>query len=234
MNNIKRKEVLAIIPARGGSKGLPRKNIKSFNGKPLIYYSIKAGLKSKYITRLIVSTEDKEIEKVSEKCKAEVIRRPLELAKDDTPSIAVYQNVLKYLRENESYKPSIVVVLQPTSPLRKNKDIDNCIEKLAKEKCDSVITVKKVDHPPQWIVRLGKKGKVENLFDKKKYIRRQDIEQLYIPNGAVFVTWSKMIIEKNTDRGPDTRAIVMPSDRSIDIDTELDFYIAEKLMMRNE
>jgi len=229
-----RNKIIGIIPARGGSKGISRKNIKMFCGKPLLYYSIKAGLESKYIDRVVVSTEDDEIAGVAKKFGAEVIKRPDKLAQDDTPSVPVFKHVLSYLEEKERYAPEIVVILQPTSPLREVKDIDNCIEKLVREKCDSVITVKKVVHPPQWMVKLDKNGKVENLFDRKKITRRQDAKDVYIPNGAVFVTWPKTIMEKDTDRGADTRAIVIPAERSVDIDTELDFYIAEQLMMRNE
>jgi len=232
--DITEKKILAIIPARGGSKGVQRKNIKPLCGKPLVYYSIKAGLESKYIDRVVVSTEDDEIAGVAKKFGANVIGRPDELARDDTPSVPVFQHVLTFLKENEEYVPDIVIILQPTSPLRNVKDIDNCIEKLVREKCDSVITVKKVVHPLQWTVKLDKKGKVTNLFDSEKVTRRQDAEDIYIPNGAVFTTWSKLIMEKDTDRGPDTRAIVMSAERSVDIDTELDFYIAEQLMIKNE
>ena len=107
-----KQEILAIIPARGGSKGIPRKNIKLLCGKPLIYYSINAGLNSNLISRVVVSTEDDEIASVARKYNVEVIKRPNELAEDDTPSVPVYQHVLKYLRENESYEPDIVVVLE--------------------------------------------------------------------------------------------------------------------------
>jgi len=178
------KKIIAIIPARGGSKGVPRKNIKPLCGEALIYYSIKAGLESKYIDRVVVSTEDDEIASVAEKFGAEVIERPDRLARDDTPSVPVFKHVLSYLDENEKYLPDIVVILQPTSPLRKAKDIDDCIEKLIQEKCDSVITVKKVDHPPQWMVKLGEHNRVENLFKQDKVTRRQDAEDVFIPNGA--------------------------------------------------
>jgi len=234
MNKKKYNKILGIIPARGGSKGIYKKNIKSLNNKPLIYYSIKAGLKSRYIDRLVVSTEDEEIAKISRKYNVEVIKRPIKFSRDDTPSITVYQHVIKYLKENENYEADIVVILQPTSPLRVVKDIDNCIEKLVNEHCDSVLTVKKVDHPIEWIVKVDKKGNITNLFNTKKITRRQDSEDYYIPNGAVFVTRSDIIMHKNTDRGPDTRVIIMPPERSVDIDTELDFCIAVQLMMKNE
>lgn len=228
------KEILAITPARGGSKGVFRKNIKILCGKPLIYYSIKSALNSRYIDRLVVSTEDDEIAEISKKYNSEVIKRPKELATDHAPSIPVYKHVLKFLKEKENYQPDIVVIIQPTSPLRDVEDVDRCIEKLFIEKSDSVITVRRVKHSPQFMVELDEKKRIKYLFNRKNITRRQDAKEVYIPNGAVFVTWSKTIIEKNTDRGPDTRAIIMPMERSVDIDTEFDFYMAEKLMEKNE
>jgi len=223
-------KTLAIIPARGGSKSVPRKNIKLLNGEPLISYSIKMGLESKYIDRIIVSTEDNEIAEIAKGYGAEVVERPIQLSQDDTPSLPVFQQVLRYLEENEDYDPDIVVILQPTSPLRKVQDIDSCIKKLIDEKCDSVITVKKVEYALEWILKIDDGGLVKNLFNNEnKAVRRQDAEDIYIPNGAVYVAWKKVITEKDTLKGPDTRAIVMPQERSIDIDTELDFVIAEKL-----
>lgn len=234
MDKKRRNKIIAIIPARGGSKGVPRKNIKTLCGKPLTYYSIKAGLESKYIDRVVVSTEDNEIEEIAKRYEAEVVKRPMALSRDYTPSLEVFQQVLHFLKKTEEYIPDIVVILQPTSPLRKTNDIDTCIEKLCSERCDSVITVTKVEHPPQWMVKLDKNSRLNNFLTGKNVVRRQESEELYIPNGAVFVTWVYTIIKENTIRGADTRAIVMPSERSIDIDTELDFYIAEQLMIKNE
>jgi len=228
-------EILAIIPARGGSKGVPRKNVRLLKGKPLMYYSIKVGLESKYTNRVVVSTDNEEIASVAKKYDAEVINRPKEISGDETPTILVLQHILKYLKEKQKYKPDIVVILQPTSPLRLVQDVDNCIEKLINEKCDSVMAVKRIDTPLEWMVKLDKNGKANNIFEQKvKFIRRQDTEKIYIPNGAVYTTWTRVIREHKTFKGPDTRAIVMPYERSIDIDTELDFYIAEKLMIENE
>ncbi len=223
--------VLAIVPARGGSKGLFRKNIKILCGKPLLYYSIKAGCDSEYIDRVIVSTEDNEIEKIAKEYQAEVVKRPDNLSKDNTPSLFVFQQVIDFLSEKEQYIPDIIVILQPTSPLRAVTDVDSSIEKLINEQCDSVITVKKVHHPPQWMLKLDEKGRIENVFGNDNIIQRQQIGNIYSPNGAIYVSWTDVIMNKNTLRGPDTRALIMPDERSIDIDTELDFFIAEKLLM---
>ena len=140
-------KIIAIIPARGGSKGISRKNIKSLAGKPLIAYSIEAALKSKYINSVVVSTEDEEIAKISEKCGAEVIERPEELAKDEKPTIDVIFQVLEILRM-KNHTPDIVVLLQPTSPLRDTEDIDNAIELFLNGGCESVVSVCEVEHPP--------------------------------------------------------------------------------------
>jgi len=226
-NNLK---ILSIIPARGGSKGVTKKNIRLMAGKPLIFYSIEAGLKSEYIDRVVVTTENIEISKIAERYGAEVIKRPEKLAKDDTPSPPVYKHAIRFLEKNKQYKPDIIVVLQPPTPLRTVEDIDSCIRKLIKEKCDSVITLRKVEHPVHWMVKIDKNGKVYKYFELNEIKRRQDAADVYMPNGAVFVTWYDIFMKYCTMRGPDTRAIIMPQERSIDIDTELDFFIAEKLM----
>lgn len=229
MNENDKLKILAIIPARGGSKGVPRKNIRLLSGKPLIVYSIEAALESKYIDKVAVSTEDEEIAEISKDYDTEIIERPEELARDNTASLPVFKHVISFLENNKNYKPDIIVVLQPTSPLRRVSDINKCIEELIDEKCDSVITLKKVEHPPQWMVQIDKHGKVQNFLKLNSINRRQDAANVYIPNGAVYVTWRDVIMKHNTIRGADTRAVIMPQERSIDIDTELDFLIAESL-----
>ena len=221
--------VIAIIPARGGSKGVPRKNMRMMAGKPLIVYSIEVAKKSKYFDKIFVSTENKEIAKISQEYDVEIIKRPEELALDDVGALPVIKHALAFLEENKKYKPEIIVILQPTSPLRNKLDITNCIDKLVQEKCDSVITVKKIEQPLQWMLELDDRKKVNNLSEKK-IVRRQEYSDVYIPNGAVYATWRKTIMDYNDIRGEDTRAVIMPEDRSIDIDTELDFFIAEKLI----
>ena len=135
MELIDGKTVLAIIPARGGSKGVPRKNIKNLCGKPLITWTIEEALKSKYIDRLVVSTEDEEIAEISRKHGAEIpFLRPIELAKDDTPGIEPLLHCIYWLKNNENYSPDYVCTLQCTSPFRNSKHIDEALELLIKEK----------------------------------------------------------------------------------------------------
>lgn len=227
-------DILALIPARGGSKTVPRKNIKLLNGKPLIYYTIREAKKSKYLSHIIVSTEDKEIAKIAREYGAEVIPRPLELAKDDTPSLPVYQQVIRHLEEAENFHPGIIVILQPTSPLRLVQDIDRAIEKFLQTNCDSVVSVCEAECPPYWMYTL-EKDKLKSVIEGgDKIIRRQDAPKVYRLNGAVYVTHRDIIMKDNRVLGSDTRAYIMPLERSVDIDTELDFKFAELLMKERE
>lgn len=232
MKEVVEHNILAIILARGGSRGIPRKNVRLLCGKPLIAYTIEAALGSKLINRVVVSTEDEEIAKVSKKQGAEVISRPPELAQDDTPSLPVYQHAIRHLEKMEDYRPEILVILQPTSPLRIVEDIDRAIEGFleAKSKCDSIVSVCEVEHPSHWMYTL-----VENMLkpvikDAENVVRRQDASKVYRLNGAVYVTSRDIIMKENRVLGRNIKAHIMPPERSIDIDTELDFKLAELLM----
>ncbi len=223
-------DIIAIIPARGGSKGTLRKNMKILCDKPLIAYTIEASLSSKYINRVVVSTEDGEISETAKKFGVEVIERPAELAQDDVPSFVVYQHVIRYLEEVENFYPSIVVALQPTSPCRIVEDIDGAIEKFLGADCDTVVGVCEVEHPPHWMYTLEGDRMKPVIPGGEKVLRRQDAPQVYRLNGAVYVIKRDVIMKESRVLGNDTRAYVMPPERSIDIDTELDFKFAELLM----
>jgi len=226
-------EVLAVIPARGGSKGIPRKNIRSLNGKPLIAYTIEEAKKSKYISRVIVSTEDDEIAKVSNKYGAEIIKRPLELAKDDTPTIDVVLHILDDLK-NKNIEPDIVVLLQPTSPLRTSQDIDNAIKLFMEHDCDSVVSVCEVKHSPYWSFKI-ENGYLKPIFGEK-YLkkRRQELPKAYLPNGALFIATPNVLREYKNFYCKRTIPYIMPTERSIDIDNEVDFLLAELLIKKRE
>lgn len=142
----KNKKILAIIPARGGSKRIPRKNLRNLLGKPLIAYTIEAAQKSKYINRVVVSTEDKEIVSVSEKFGAEVINRPKELSEDESQTIDAVLHALDFLKK-KNYQPNICILLQPTSPLREPSDIDNAMNIFLENKCDLVVSFRKDKSP---------------------------------------------------------------------------------------
>ena len=142
------KKICAIIPARGGSKGIPRKNIQLVAGKPLIAYSIEKALQSKHINRVLVSTDDNEIAHVANTYGAEVLMRPKQLAQDDTPDLPVIQHILQELKKHENYVPEYVVHIRPTCPLRSVSDIDSAIENIINIPCDSVRTISEVKHHP--------------------------------------------------------------------------------------
>jgi len=222
--------IIAIIPARGGSKKLPRKNIRLLNGRPLIYYTIKAAQKSKYLERIIVSTEDKEIAEIAKKFGAEVINRPRELARDETPTLPVLQHVIRHLEEKEDYRPDVIVILQPTSPLRTPEDIDAAVKKFRETKCDSVVSVCEVEHPIHWMYTLDGDRMKPLMKDGARITRRQDAPMVYRLNGAVYVTRRDTIMKENKVLTDDTRAYIMPAERSIDIDTKLDFKVAEIIL----
>ncbi len=228
----KNRNIIAIIPARGGSKGVPRKNIKLLNGKPLIYYTINEAQKSRYIQGFFVSTEDNEIAEVAKRYGAEVVPRPFELAQDDTPSFPVYQQAIKYLEGTGTIQPDIVVILQPTSPLRTVDDIDGAIEQFLKGGCSSVVSVCEVGHPLAWMYKVDGE-RLKPLFGSRNIVtRRQDAPKTYRLNGAVYVTTRDSIMGQGGIIGNDTRAYIM-KERSIDIDSNIDFALVE-MMIKGE
>lgn len=224
-------KILAIIPARGGSKTIPRKNIKLLNGKPLIYYTIKESIKSKYLGRIIVSTEDKEISEISKKYGAEVIERPEELAKDETPTIDVIFHVLQVVKA-ENFEPGLVVLLQPTSPLRNAQDIDNAIELFLKNDCESVVSVCEVEHSPYWSFEIENRYLKPIFGGKYLNMRRQDLPKVYTPNGAIYVSTPEILRKYKSFYCSKTIPYIMPPERSVDIDNEIDFMLAELLMRK--
>lgn len=162
--------VVAIIPARGGSKGIPRKNIKNLNGKPLIAYTIEEALKSKYVDRVIVSTEDLEIAEISKSFGAEVpFFRPKELAQDDTPGIEPIIHAINYLLNDENYNFDYVMCLQCTSPLRNSKQIDEAILEMYNKDADSAVSVCESEVNPYWM-KVIKNGKMVDYLNDNKFL----------------------------------------------------------------
>jgi len=223
-------EIVAIIPARGGSKGIPRKNIKQLFGKPLIVWTIEHAKKSRYIGRITVSTEDKEISEISKKYGAEVIERPEELAKDETPTIDVIFHVLRVQAEN--FEPGLVVLLQPTSPLRNAQDIDNAIELFLKNDCESVVSVCEVEHSLYWSFEIENRYLKPIFGGKYLNMRRQDLSKVYTPNGAIYVSTPEILRKYKSFYCSKTIPYIMPPERSVDIDNEIDFMLAELLMRK--
>lgn len=222
------KKVLAIVPARGGSKGVPRKNIRDLAGKPLIAWSILAGRGSKYVDRLIVSTEDEEIAEVARRCGAEVpFLRPAHLAKDDTPGI---DPVLHALEELPGY--DYVVLLQPTSPLRDSGDIDGCLELCLSTGASGCVSVTEPDKSPYWMYTVAGDGTMRPLLELERATRRQDLPKVWALNGAVYVARVEGLCAERSFLTADTRAYLMPKERSADIDTEIDLAVAALLLQQ--
>ena len=222
---------LAIIPARAGSKGIPGKNVHPLLGKPLIAYTIEAALRASSLDRVIVSTDDPEAAGIAENLGAEVpFLRPVELGQDDTPTLDVVRHVLAGLKTNQSYEPEIVVLLQPTSPLRRPEDIDRAVAKLQSIEADSVVSVCTVDHSPHWMVRLQGDRVLPFVDNGREHVRRQELPAVYRMNGAIYVTRTEVIVNQKRLLGEDTRGYVMDPESSIDVDTPLDMKIASLLM----
>ena len=222
------KRILGLVTARGGSKRLPGKNLLPFNGKPLISWTILAGLKSKYIDDLIVSTDNNEIAHASKKDGAAVpFLRPKRLAQDETSSIEVIFHTLKKMAELKVIY-DYVFLLQPTSPLRSSDIIDNAIESLFKRNADSVIGVTKVNHPKEWINGLGEEGSMESFHKSLKDANATNDQ--YVINGAVyFCSVVKLIEQESLILDSNCYAYIMDNSSSIDIDYEHDFKIAETI-----
>lgn len=213
------KTVLAVIPARGGSKGVPRKNIRQVGGKPLIAWTIEAGIQSKYIDRLILSSDDPEIIAVATSWGCEVpYIRPAELSGDDVPGI---EPVLDALRRFPGY--DYVVLLQPTSPLRTTMDIDACIAYCVSNRAPACVSVTASDQSPYWMYQLGEHGRLLPILAAERPIsRRQDLPATYVVNGAIYVAYCTWLIEAANFLTNETVGFQMPKERSIDIDSELD------------
>ena len=223
----KDKTFLAIIPARGGSKRLPRKNILDLNGKPLISYNIEAGLQSKYIDKVVVSSDDDEILEISKKYGADIIKRPDELASDTATSF----DAIKHTIEN-SDKYDYVILLQPTSPLRSSKHIDEAIELLKEKNADAIVSVCEMDHSPLWSNTLDESLSM-NGFLKEEVLnkRSQDLEKYYRLNGAIYICKTdKLLEEKSFFIKDNIFAYKMNRKSSIDIDEELDFKMANLVL----
>lgn len=214
------KSVMAIIPARGGSKGIPKKNIKMLHEKPLIAWSIEEAKKSCYIDKLIVSSEDEEIIEVSKQWGAEVpFKRPSELAQDDTPGIDPVLHAVKYFSDYD-----YIVLLQPTSPLRMVEDIDGAIQLCDEKKADSCVSVTESSVTPYWMYHIGIEGFLQPLFkDSETPYQRQKAPTFYELNGAVYVATRNSLLLNRAFLQENTLPYIMPRERAVDIDDMLDF-----------
>lgn len=230
----KKLNIIGIIPARGGSVDVHLKNIHELCGKPLVYYVIKAALASGYLRRVIVSTDHEEIARISKQYGAEVpFRRPADISGGDVPTHCVIQHAVRFIEKEENQKIDIAVTLQATTPLLSSNDIDSTVKKLIKDNVDSAITVKQVGEHPWWMVTMDKKGFIKPFLVQDlagEITIRQNLDTLYIPNGAVYATKRAVLMNENRIIGKRCSAVIMPLDRSVDIDNLLDFKIAEAII----
>lgn len=225
--------VLGIIPARGGSKGVPRKNIRLVAGRPLIAYAIEAARDSRLLTHVVISTDDTEIATVAEELGAPVLMRPPDLAADNTPMLPVVQYTLAALEPGLG-RYDYVIILQPTTPLRTADDIDAALTLLIESRADSVVSVYQVaDHHPARMYRLVE-GRLVPYEPEPPNRLRQGLPPVFHRNGAIYAFRRALIDEQGTLIGPDTRPYIMPRERSINIDDELDLAFADFLLRRHE
>ena len=229
------KKILCVIPARGDSKGLPDKNIKKLLGKPLIVYSIEQALNSKYIDRVIVSTDDKKIADISRKYGAEVpFVRPKKLATDDANGVDVVLHAISWMEKNiETF--DIVILLQPTSPLRTTEDINNSIKLLFLKRAQTIVSICETEHHPYWSNTLPKNGNMKN-FIRKEIINknRQQLPTFYRLNGAIYIAYCNYLKNLKGFISKRTYAYIMSQERSVDIDDYIDFEIAKILLKKRE
>ena len=224
--------VLAIVPARGGSKGIPRKNLRLLFGEPLIVHTLEAALSSTCISRLIVSTDDPEIADVARGMGVEVpFMRPQALASDTTSQVEVAVHALEFFAHAEKTSFDIVLLLQPTSPLRTADDIDASLEILVSTGADSVISFYQVESGhPYYMYTIEDKKPIPLLTVPTQNTRRQDFPPVYVRNGAIYATRSSVLFQYHNFYGEDVRAYIMPFERSINIDTEVDLLLAQALL----
>lgn len=230
----KNKRILSIIPARGGSKGIPHKNIMNLCGKPLIAYSIEEAVKSKYIDKVIVSTDDEEIKEVALAFGAEApFLRPEEISNDSAKSIDVVLHTVNFLKSTgENF--DFVILLQPTSPLRSFEDIDSAIEEVILNERNSLVSVCEASENPV-LMRTIENERLKEIFQYEgENLRRQELPSFYIFNGAIYINTVKMLFEERKFVNEDTMPYVMEKEKSIDIDTYLDAKIAEVILSSKE
>jgi len=232
---INNKKVLSIIPARGGSKGVPGKNIRPLLGKPLIVHSIESALASKFIDRVVVSTDSKDIAKIARQNSAEVpFLRPEEFAEDNTPDAPVFEHCIQWLKENENYVPDIIVHLRPTGPLRTPSEIDEAIEIL--ESHPEADSVRSVEEAPKSPYKMWKpdgiyiKPLMEFMGIKDFHTApRQSLPKVYQTTADIGVFYLRTLKDKKSVIGEKVLPYVL-SRPTVDIDTHFDFKVAELLI----
>ncbi|MFA5536727.1 MAG: acylneuraminate cytidylyltransferase family protein [Bacillota bacterium] len=225
--------VLGIIPARGGSKGIPGKNIKPLLGKPLISHTIEVALDSNIFDRLIVSTDDKAIAQVSKEAGADVpFIRPAELATDEAKGRDVYLHAMNWIGLHDR-RYDLMMLLQPTSPLRRAEDIIKALELLVRKQGEAVVSVCETEHHPWWSNILPSDLSMVNfLGEGSKNLNRQQLPHYYRLNGAIYCGYWDFVLNNENWYGSKTYALIMPQEHSIDIDTSIDWKLASIMLKK--
>ncbi|PIE49105.1 MAG: acylneuraminate cytidylyltransferase [Flavobacteriales bacterium] len=226
--------VLGLIPARGGSKGIPRKNIKLLNGKPLLQYTTEVALQSKLLSKVIISSDDDEIIRIGKKMGVEVpFKRPNLLANDNSPTLPVIQHALHFFKDKYNEEFDAVCLLQVTTPFRSVEFLDNAIQKFIKSNTDSLISVQKVPHTynPHWVFV---ENHLNNLMiatgDKEIIARRQELPEAFHRDGSIYITKTKVLLDNNSLYGDSISYIESPKELYVNIDTEKDWEKAESIV----
>jgi CMP-N,N'-diacetyllegionaminic acid synthase len=225
-------EILGIIPARGGSKGVPLKNRRLVAGKPLIQYSIDAALRSKRLTMVVVSTDDPAIREIAHASGVEVIDRPAHMAGDTSPVIDAVRHALETLETNGRSKPQAIVLLQPTAPLRTCEDIDRAIELFYDKGLNPVCSVSRCeDNHPARMYTLDETGALAPFMTELAVLRRQDLPPVYHRNGALYV-FGQQELAGGQIIVPGMTPYVMDARKSLNVDTDLDLLILDAMLSR--
>ena len=226
--------IIALITARGGSKGLPGKNVRPVGGKPLIAWTIEAALGSASIKRVIVSTDDEEIARVSREAGAEVpFLRPAEIARDDSPHILTSEHAIRWLEQHDHERPDYLMLLQPTSPFRTTADVDAAIALARQHDAIAVVSVSEAKPHPYKTYGLTAAGTLTTLVPCDiPYRRRQDLPPAFTDNGALYLNRTESLLRDRTYIPAGTMPYVMPPERSLDIDSAWDLFVAD-LIIRN-
>ncbi len=221
------KRYLAVIPARGGSKRLPRKNVLPLQGKSLIAWTIESALQSKLIDAVCVSSDDDEILAIAEEYNTLTIKRPDELASDTATTFDAVKHAINSISEQYEY----IVLLQPTSPLRTAQHIDESIRLLQQKNADAIVSVCQVEHSPLWSNTLPDDGNMEGFLTNEALQRSQDLPKYYRLNGAIYICRTgKLLDERSFFLSGNMFAYIMDSESSVDIDNQIDFYTAESIL----
>jgi CMP-N,N'-diacetyllegionaminic acid synthase len=236
MDTRKKHRILGIIPARGGSKSIPRKNIKPLAGKPLLYYMLSAALKSNHLTHVVVSSEDAEILKIAREIGGDkvLLERPAALAQDDTPDVPMLQHAVEEMEERTGEAFDYIVQLHATSPFFTERNIDEALEMLLKhDEADSVVSVYRVPNMhPRKLKRIehGKLRPYAPEYTEDTFLRRQDMEPVYKRNAGLYAAKRHVLMQDGRVWGDTVLAYEMSEEQSIDLDTPFDFYVADLIM----